>query len=93
MPTLEEEMAAKALPTVEKSGNNVTIRGSGQGGETIHLVITNNATGVNVIDETGNLPPDGQGTYGPFTLADGNYTITITKVATGVSHEIALIIP
>jgi hypothetical protein len=86
-------LAQKTLPTVSKSGNQVTIEGSGQPNETVRLVIKNDATNTVVVDETGQLDGTGHRTYGPITLANGNYTITVTKVATGVFHNLDVTIP
>jgi hypothetical protein len=85
--------ALKALPIVTKMGNQVTIEGNGQPNETVRLVIKNSATNAVVVDETGQLDENGYRSYGPITLANGDYTITVTKTATGVSSEINVTIP
>ena len=92
-PSLAADMLAKGLPVVTKSGNQVTIQGTGQPNETVHLVIKNRADNSVVEDVTGQLDEDGYRKYGPITLANGNYTIRITKEATGTFSEINVTVP
>lgn len=82
----------KATPLISATGNKVTIRGYASAGETLTLVIQNNATQAIEVNRTITLS-EGNHTYTSPDLPAGTYTITITDAATGVQFVQTVTVP
>ncbi|MDY3560610.1 hypothetical protein R5W23_001855 [Gemmata sp. JC673] len=86
------DLLTKATPLISASGNKITITGYASAGETLTLVIQNNATQAIEVNQTNTLPA-GTNTYTSPDLPNGTYTVTITDAATGVQFVKTVTVP